>query len=99
MGCALIGSTWDHENILSGPTKGKNEIIEKCNFIKIQEEQIEEDLAVYGSGTRDRNPIMVYILQKNNYFLFNGFGSRGTSTIPYYYSKKMIDFIIHKKEL
>ena len=99
LGCALIGSTWDHENLLSGPTKeGKNEIIKKCNFVKIEEEQIEEEFSGVRSGTRDRNPIIGVHPQKNNYFLFNGFGSRGTSTIPYY-SKKMIDFIIHKKEL
>ena len=59
LGCALIGSTWDHENILSGPTKeGKKEIIEKCNFIKIEEEQIEEGFSGVRSGTRDRNPII-----------------------------------------
>ena len=91
---AIIGSTWDHENLLCGPTnEGEKEILKNCDFVPVQSQQIEAKKSGVRSGTRDRNPILGVHKKCKNRFLFNGFGSRGTSTIPYY-SKWMADFVL-----
>ncbi len=93
-GRAIMGSTWDHDNLLCGSTEqGKKEIIKKCAFVQVESCQIKGGQSGVRSGTRDRNPIMGVHEENKNCFLFNGFGSRGTSTIPYY-SKWMVDFLI-----
>ena len=69
-GRAVIGSTWDHEKIITGPTEGgKNEIFKKCDFYDFQNLP---RLSISGvrSGTRDRHPIIGGIRNKN-YFIFN----------------------------
>ena len=96
---AIIGSTWDHKNLYCGPTaQGEKEILRKCDFISFQINQIEMKQSGVRSGTRDRSPIMGEHKKVKNRFLFNGFGSRGTSTIPYY-SKWMANLLLKNKPL
>ena len=96
---AYMGSTWDHQNLLSGPTEnGKQEILDKCNFVDFKRSAFPQHLSGVRSGTKDRHPIIGVHPDHKNLFLFNGFGSRGTSTIPHY-AKKLTDFIMEKKAL
>lgn len=98
-GRAVIGSTWDHEKIITGPTEGgKNEIFKKCDFYDFSKPPPIEHKSGVRSGTRDRHPIIGVHKERKNYFIFNGFGSRGTSTIPYY-ANKMADFLIDGQPL
>jgi len=96
---AHMGSTWDHQNLLSGPTeRGKQEILEKCNFVDLKKSDFPQHSSGVRSGTKDRHPIIGVHPVHKNLFLFNGFGSRGTSTIPHY-AKKMTDFLLKNKSL
>ncbi|MDG1325524.1 MAG: FAD-dependent oxidoreductase [Opitutales bacterium] len=96
---AYLGSTWDHQNLFSGPTEnGKKEILRKCNFVDFSKKDFPQHLSGVRSGTKDRQPIIGVHPDHGNLFLFNGFGSRGTSTIPHY-AKKMTDFLLKNKPL
>ena len=96
---ALVGSTWDHQELMCGPTEiGKSEIFQSCNYYDLSRQPLLEHLSGVRSGTKDRNPIMGLHPKLPNRYLFNGFGSRGTSTIPYY-SCKMADFLINQKTI
>jgi glycine oxidase len=96
---AYLGSTWDHQNLVSGPTeKGKKEILRKCDFVDFSKKDFPQHLSGVRSGTKDRHPIIGVHPNHKNLFLFNGFGSRGTSTIPHY-AKKMTDFLLDDRTL
>lgn len=98
-GDAFMGSTWDHKNLTIGPTnKGKEEIIKNCKFLKLKNYRVSCHLSGVRSGTKDRNPILGVHSKHKNLFLFNGFGSRGTTNIPYY-AEKMSDFLLEEKKL
>ena len=98
-GDAFMGSTWDHKNLTIGPTnKGKEEIIKNCKFLKLKNYRVSCHMSGVRSGTKDRNPILGVHSKHKNLFLFNGFGSRGTTNIPYY-AEKMSDFLLEEKNL
>jgi glycine/D-amino acid oxidase-like deaminating enzyme len=91
---AHLGSTWDHQNLVTGPTeKGKKEILQKCDFFDFSKKDFPQHISGVRSGTKDRHPIIGVHPNHKNLFLFNGFGSRGTSTIPHY-AKIMTDFLL-----
>ena len=83
-GLARVGSTWRHENLESGPSqRARDEIFKRLQFIpSLQNASINSHLSGVRSGTKDRNPIIGRHPKIKNYYLFNGFGSRGCSTIP-----------------
>ena len=96
---AHLGSTWDHQNLVSGPTKkGKKEILQKCDFFDFSKKDFPQYISGVRSGTKDRHPIIGVHPNHKNLFLFNGFGSRGTSTIPHY-AKIMTDFLLNNHPL
>ena len=98
-GDAFMGSTWDHKNLTIGPTnKGKKEIIKNCKFLNLKNYRVSCHMSGVRSGTKDRNPILGVHSKHKNLFLFNGFGSRGTTNIPYY-AEKMSDFLLEEKKL
>jgi glycine/D-amino acid oxidase-like deaminating enzyme len=99
LGQAKIGSTWDHENIsLEKSDIGRKEILENCIFFPSSEFEILQHSSGVRSGTKDRNPMIGRHPNHSNLFLFNGFGSRGTSTIPYY-ANHMTNFLLQDQEL
>ena len=83
-GLARVGSTWRHEDLESGPSqRARDEIFKRLQFIpSLQNASINSHLSGVRSGTKDRNPIIGRHPKIKNYYLFNGFGSRGCSTIP-----------------
>lgn len=78
----LTGSTWKHSDLKSGPTlEGKNEIYRNLNFVPIEIFKEINHFSGIRSGTKDRNPILGQHPEHKNLFIFNGFGSRGSTTI------------------
>ena len=67
---------------LAQPKREKNEIIKKCNFVKIEEEQIEEEFSGVRSGTRDRNPIIGVHPQKITIFCLMDLDQVGHPQFP-----------------
>jgi glycine/D-amino acid oxidase-like deaminating enzyme len=80
---ARIGSTWKHTDIESGPTlEARKEIFRKIDYLpKIKEKQIVSHLSGVRSSTLDRQPFLGTHPEIKNYHIFNGFGSRGCTTI------------------
>ena len=98
-GLCLAGSTWKHEDLESGPTEdGKNEILEELSYLPKDRLRIIDHRSGVRSGTRDRSPILGKHRENEKIFLFNGFGSRGAATIPFY-AKHMLDFMIDEVPL
>ena len=78
----MTGSTWKHSDLKSGPTlEGKNEIYRNLNFVPIEIFKEINHFSGIRSGTKDRNPILGKHPEHKNLFIFNGFGSRGSTTI------------------
>ncbi len=82
-GTAKIGSSWKHERLEDGPDEdAKSQIIHKLGFIpNIQNQKIMKHSCGVRSGTRDRHPILGRHPEHPNYYIFNGFGSRGCTTL------------------
>jgi glycine oxidase len=80
---ARIGSSWKYENLEEGPDENaKLEIIKKLCFVpNIHHQKILEHNSGVRSGTRDRQPIIGRHPDYPNYYIFNGFGSRGCTTL------------------
>ena len=80
---ARIGSTWKHTDIESGPTLASmEEIFSKIDYLpKIEENQIITHESGVRSSTSDRQPFLGTHPEMKNYHIFNGFGSRGCTTI------------------
>ena len=95
----LAGSTWDHKKLESGPTKkGKESILSDLNYLNLNQLFVEEQMSGVRSGTLDRNPIIGKHPKNPNLFIFNGFGSRGATTIPLY-AKMLLEFILEGKPI
>ena len=97
---ARIGSTWKHQGVESGPTlSAKKKIFRQINFLpKLKTEAILDHQSGVRSGTQDRNPIMGIHPKIENYYIFNGFGSRGCTTIVRC-AKELANLIIHRINL
>jgi glycine/D-amino acid oxidase-like deaminating enzyme len=95
----MAGSTWDHEVLETGPSqKAKEQILRSLNFIKIDPGKISKQLSGVRTGTVDRNPILGSHPQNKKLFIFNGFGSRGATTIPLH-AKQMVEYILNSTPL
>ena len=95
----LAGSTWKHTDLKSGPTEqGRSKIYQKLNYLSLSQFKETNHFSGIRSGTVDRNPIIGQHPKFKNLFLFNGFGSRGSTTIKYH-ADLLVDFIINAAPL
>ena len=96
---AKAGSTWKHEDLKSGPTdKGKKTIYKNLNFLPIDQFKLVNHLSGIRSGTMDRSPIIGRHPKISKLYIFNGFGSRGSTTIKMN-ADRLAEFIILEKPL
>ena len=97
---ARIGSSWKHKDIESGPTdSGLNEIMTNIDYFPdLKNQQIVSHKSGVRSCTIDRQPIMGIHPSIKNYYLFNGFGSRGCTSIALC-AKQFADFLIKRGAL
>ena len=95
----LAGSTWDHSGLEKGPTtEGKKKILNDLDFLNLNSLEVLFHGSGVRNGTQDRNPIIGPHPKNQKIFIFNGFGSRGATTIPLY-ARKLVEFILEKKPL
>lgn len=95
-GHAIIGSTWKHEDIESGPNPSvRDKILSRLTFLPdLKMAETLDHQSGVRSGTRDRHPILGTHPEIKNYHIFNGFGSRGCTTIALS-AKEMTALLIH----
>lgn len=91
-----VGSTYSWHDIDQGPTeRGKNEILEKLEkLIPVEVEKIDRHRFGIRPATKDRKPILGKHPDFEGVYMFNGFGAKGVSLIPYY-SKVMCTWMVN----
>mgnify|MGYP001591909373 FL=1 len=91
----LAGSTWDHKAIEAGPSaEGKAQILKALDFISVDTKRVSKQFSGVRTGTLDRNPILGCHQENKKFYIFNGFGSRGSTTIPLY-AKQMVEYVLN----
>lgn len=95
-----LGSTWKHNDFESGPSKlARTQILKNLTFLPDDLNiKIINQVSGVRSGTFDRNPIMGRHPKLSNYYLFNGFGSRGSTTIALS-AMEFANFLIDQKPI
>jgi glycine oxidase len=98
-GKVRVGSTYSWHDLDQGPTeRAKNELIEKlAKLIKGEDFRIVTHRTGIRPATKDRRPFLGKHPVYENVYIFNGFGAKGVSLIPYY-SKVMLSFMLEGKE-
>jgi glycine oxidase len=95
----LAGSTWKHEDFESGPSKtGEIQICENLKYLDLKKFRKIGHTSGIRSCTIDRNPIIGEHPTHKNLLIFNGFGSRGTTTINYC-AKLLLELITQNKPI
>ncbi|AWW32325.1 amino acid oxidase [Echinicola strongylocentroti] len=94
-----VGSTYSWHDLDIGPTEqGKEEILARLE--KIVQGQAGEVLS-HRTGvrpaTKDRKPLLGKHPSAKNVYIFNGFGAKGVSLVPYY-SNIMLDLLLENAE-
>lgn len=85
-----VGSTYTKHDLDQGPTESaKTEILERLNeLVKIPLQGVLSHKIGIRPATRDRKPFLGKHPQEDSVYIFNGFGAKGVSLIPYF-SKMM----------
>lgn len=91
-----VGSTYSWHDLDQGPTeRGKNEILEKLEkLISQQVDHIDRHRFGIRPATKDRKPILGKHPDIEGVYIFNGFGAKGVSLIPYF-SKVMCAWLLN----
>lgn len=87
-----VGSTYkNHFETVEPTEEGKNELLEKLSILCQEDFKVKEVLAGVRPATKDRRPLIGKHPEYEHLYLFNGFGSKGVSLVPYFAH----DFISH----
>lgn len=99
-GIHRVGSTYTKHDLEQGPTESaKNEILEKLEkLISIPVSEINNHRYGIRPATKDRKPFLGKHQLFGRVYIFNGFGAKGVSLVPYF-SKMMLEMLIHGKEI
>lgn len=94
-GLYRVGSTYTWHDLEIGPTeKAKNEILEKLlDVVKVPVESIKSHKIGIRPATKDRKPFLGKHPVEDSVYIFNGFGAKGVSLIPYF-SKMMTQYLL-----
>jgi len=96
---AKVGATYAHNFSDLEPTeKGKVQLTEKLSNLLMEDYDLLGMQAGVRPATLDRRPFLGNHPKYEHIYLFNGFGSKGVSMIPYF-SNRMVDFIEQGKPL
>lgn len=98
-GLQRVGSTYTWHDLDEGPTeRGKNELLEKLEKLIVNKKA---EIQMHRSGirpaTKDRRPLLGKHPEHESVYIFNGFGAKGVSLVPYF-SKMMMELLLHGKE-
>lgn len=94
-----IGSNYqNHFDNLETTTKAKNEILDKLNKLTSEPVKITSAIAGIRPATKDRRPIIGKHPNYRHIYMFNGFGSKGVSLIPYF-SEDLVSHLMTNSDL
>lgn len=95
-----VGSTYTKHDLDLGPTdSAKQEILERLqDLVKIPLEEVVSHKTGIRPATRDRKPFLGKHPKQESVYIFNGFGAKGVSLIPYF-SKMMTLHLTEQKPI
>ncbi|MFD2202767.1 NAD(P)/FAD-dependent oxidoreductase [Shivajiella indica] len=99
-GLQRVGSTYSWHDLDTGPTeRGKRELLEKLEkLIFIENKKIIHHKSGIRPATKDRRPFLGKHPGLESVYIFNGFGAKGVSLVPYF-SKIMVEFLLNGIEI
>lgn len=99
-GIHRVGSTYTKHDLDQGPTESaKSEILERLeDLVKLPIEGIVSHKTGIRPATRDRKPFLGKHPKADSVYIFNGFGAKGVSLVPYF-SKFMCDYLLGKTSI
>ena len=99
-GVFRVGSTYTWHDLDSGPTESaKKELLDKLeSLVRVPVEALISHRHGIRPATKDRKPFLGKHPTEDGVYIFNGFGAKGVSLIPYF-SAMMRDFLLHQKPL
>lgn len=98
-GICKVGSTYDHNNLNSVTTdEAKSELIKRLkDLVKFEFEVVDQKAGVR-PATIDRKPFIGIHPEHDRIGIFNGFGTKGVSLVPYF-ANQFVDMLLNGKEL
>ena len=94
-----VGSTYDNQNQNEEPTeKGRRELLNRLSKLYIGNLKVLKHQAGLRPATFDRKPFVGFHHKHKNVAIFNGFGSKGVSLIPYF-AMSLADHICFGKKI
>lgn len=98
-GLVRVGSTYSWHDLDQGPTeRAKNELYERLeNLVKIKDKKLVYHKTGIRPATKDRRPILGKHPDHESVYVFNGFGAKGVSLVPYY-SKMLVDLLLNNNQ-
>jgi glycine oxidase len=91
-----VGSTYTWHDLDQGPTENaKNELLEKLEkLVPAPVHSIQNHRYGIRPATKDRKPFLGEHPAVSGVYIFNGFGAKGVSLIPFY-SKMMVEMLLN----
>jgi glycine/D-amino acid oxidase-like deaminating enzyme len=95
-----VGSTYSKHDLEEGATENaKNEILGRLtDLVRCQVKEVISHKTGIRPATRDRKPLLGKHPHDQSVYIFNGFGAKGVSLIPYF-SKLMTEFLLNESPL
>lgn len=98
-GKCKAGATYDRNDDSWDTTKkGREDLLTKLDSLMKKKYKIIDQTAGIRPATLDRKPFIGVHPQDERSLIFNGFGTKGVSMVPYF-SDKFCNFLLNKKEL
>jgi len=99
-GIHRVGSTYTKHDLDQGNTdSAKNELLERLtDLVKLPVEDIISHKFGIRPATRDRKPFLGKHPIAEGVYIFNGFGAKGVSLIPFF-SKLMLSYLLKKQPI
>lgn len=99
-GIYRVGSTYTWHDLETGPTEAaKNEILTKLmDLVRVPVDSVVSHKTGIRPATRDRKPFLGKHPVEDSVYIFNGFGAKGVSLVPYF-SEVMTGFLTKNKPI
>ena len=91
-----VGSTYTWHDLVQGPTESaKSEILGKLqDLVRVPIESVESHKTGIRPATKDRKPFLGKHPMDESVYIFNGFGAKGVSLVPYF-SRMMTEYLLY----
>jgi glycine/D-amino acid oxidase-like deaminating enzyme len=95
-----VGSTYTWHDLEEGPTAtAQKELLDKLTeVVRVPVEEVVAHRVGIRPATKDRKPFLGKHPEAPHVYVFNGFGAKGVSLVPYF-SAQMRDFLLENKPL